>query len=118
MNKTERRLSRVLDDMKDHREIKDWEFEPEKFRMADKTWYSPDFRVTLLDSRNVYIEVKVSKKDGSILWRDDAAVKCKTIAELHPIVLYLAVWGQNRWAITRMPSRKWGWINVDIQWRT
>lgn len=117
MNKTERRLSQVLNEMKGHHEILDWEFEPEKFRMADKTWYRPDFRVTLLNYINIFIEVKVRKKDGSILWTDDGAVKCKTVPEIHPIVLYLAVWRQGRWTITRMPSRKWGWINVDIQWR-
>jgi hypothetical protein len=97
--------------------IRDWAFEPEKLRLADKTWFKPDFRVTLIDGRNVFVEVKVRKKDGSILWTDDGAVKVKTVPELHPFAIFLAVWGEQRWMVTRMPSRNYGWISVDIQWR-
>jgi len=117
MNKTERRLSRILHFMKDQHDIRDWAFESEKFRMADKTWYTPDFRVTLPDALNLFVEVKVRKKDGGILWKDDAAVKIKTIAELQPYPFFLAVYDPTGWEITRLPSRNWGWIPVNLQWR-
>ncbi len=117
MNKTESRLSRGLEDMKRQGEILDWAFEPEKFRLADRTWLRPDFRVTLNDDRNIFVEVKVAKKDGSILWTDDGAVKIKTVPELHPYAFFLAVYGDQRWTITRLPSRRWGHIHVDIAWR-
>ncbi len=117
MNKTERRLSRILHFMQHQGDIRAWDFAPEKFRMADKTWYTPDFRVTLPDAHNLFVEVKVRKKDGSILWKDDAAVKIKTIAELQPYPFFLAVYDPTGWEITRLPSRNWGWIPVNLEWR-
>lgn len=110
MNKTEARFARGLEAMKFARIIRDFAFEPERLRMADRTYYKPDFRVTLDDGRNAFIEVK-----GGFA-RDDAMVKIKTIAELHPYPFFLAVYRDHRWTITRLPSRNWGWINADIEW--
>jgi hypothetical protein len=117
MNKTERRFSEVLDCMVDDYEIQRWDFEPEKFRLADRTWLKPDFRITLHSGMNVFVEVKVARADGSVLWTDDGAVKIKTVPELHPYPFFLAVYGDRRWTITRLPSRNYGWIHVDIDWR-
>ncbi len=116
MNKTEGKFANILWGMMHAGEILDYSFEPIKFRLAQKTGYTIDFRVTLPNFQNIYIEVKASKKDGSILWRDDAAVKCKTVPEMHPYPFFLAVCGEDGWTVTRLPSRKWGHIPADVKW--
>lgn len=55
---------------------------PEKLRLADRTWYCPDFRVIELDGSVRFDEVKG-------FMRDDAAVKLKVAAELHPYRFFL-----------------------------
>ncbi len=112
MNKTENRLADILRWMKDQKEIIDWAFEPEKFRLADRTFLTPDFRVTLLNHQNVFIECK-----GGFI-RDDAIVKLKVVAETHPYVFFLAVFKDRHWTITRLPSRTWSGIKAEIAWHT
>jgi hypothetical protein len=116
MNKTESRFADLLWLMKHDGEIIDYAFEPEKFRLAQKTFLLPDFRVTLPNFQNVFVEVKAAKKNGAPLWTDDGAVKIKTIPELHPYAFFLAVYGHQGWSVTRMPSQRWGHIKADIEW--
>jgi hypothetical protein len=52
-------------------------FEPEKLRLADKTFFTPDFRVVTSDGFIEFHEVKG-------FWEDDARVKIKVAAEMHP----------------------------------
>jgi hypothetical protein len=115
MNKTEARFGRRLDDLKARGVLREWAFEPEKFRLADRTWYRPDFRLVFPDGRVAFVEVKVRKKDGSVLWTDDGAVKAKAVAELHPYPFFLASYGEGGWIVARLPSRHYGWIGVDIE---
>ena len=77
MNKTEEAFSKVLDKWLAAGMITRWDFEPEKFRLADNTFYTPDFRVIMDDMRVIFYEVKG-------FWRDDARVKIKVCADLHP----------------------------------
>ena len=77
MNKTEEAFSRVLEGWKATGQILRWDFEPEKLRLADRTFYTPDFRVIDRDSVVAFYEVKG-------FMRDDAAVKIKVAAEQHP----------------------------------
>ncbi len=58
-------------------EILECMFEPLKFRLADRTFYTPDFLVMLPDGT---IEIHESKGH----WEDDARVKIKVAAEMHP----------------------------------
>lgn len=58
-------------------EIAAAQFEAEKLRLADRTFYEPDFRVVLNDGSIEMHEVKG-------FWEDDARVKIKVAAELHP----------------------------------
>jgi len=110
-NKTEQRFIRGLDFMKAKGAIREWAFEPEKFRLADRTWYCPDIRITLPTGQNLFVEVK-----GGFI-RDDAIVKLKVAAESHPYPFFLAVYQKkDGWTITRMPSRQFGWIAVDVEW--
>jgi len=83
MNGTESAYAAVLDARKRLGEIVDWSFEPEKLRLADKTFYSPDFRVLLADGSLEFHEVKACKSDGKPLFEDDARVKIKVAAEQH-----------------------------------
>lgn len=117
MNRTEARFARLLDAMHAAGTIRAWAFEAEKFRLADRTWWTPDFRVTLPDGRNAFVEVKARTRGGSVRWTDDGAVKAKTAPELHPCAFFLASYGDGGWRVTRLPSRHHGWIEVDIEWR-
>ncbi len=83
MNKTEAAYANLLELRKKAGAIKSWRFEPMKFRLADKTYYTPDFMVTFTD-RIEFHEVKG-------FWEDDARVKIKVVAEMFPEFLFVAV---------------------------
>src|SRR6202012_3886890 len=55
--------------------IKDYAFETMKFRLAKRTWFTPDFPVLLLDYTLALVEVK-----GGYI-REDAMIKLKVAAE-------------------------------------
>lgn len=77
MNKTEERYAQRL--MLLHRagEIEWYEFDAIKLRLADKTFYTPDFLVMLASG-----EIEVHEVKGH--WEDDARVKIKVAASLFP----------------------------------
>ena len=77
MNKTERAFADILEARRLTGEVLEWAFEPEKFRLADNTFYTPDFRVIFADEMVMFFEVKGH-------WEDDARVKIKVCAEQHP----------------------------------
>lgn len=78
MNKTEARYeNHVLRPALFAHEIKAYWFESFKLRLADRTWYTPDFVV----QRNDKIEI-VEIKGGFI--RDDSMVKYKVAKEMYP----------------------------------
>ncbi len=104
MNQTEGKFANILWGMMHSGEILDYSFEPEKFRLAQKTFLKIDFRVTLPNFQNVFVEVK-----GGFI-REDAMVKLKLVAEHHPYVFFLAQFKDNWWTVTRLPSGKWGHI--------
>lgn len=62
-------------------EITGWRFESYKLRLADNTWFTPDFMVQLSTGEIELHEVKACRADNSILIEDDAAVKLKVAAE-------------------------------------
>lgn len=78
MNKTEAAYRDYLEARKQAGSIIWYKFEGMKFRLADKTFYTPDFAVLLADGRLQAHEVKG-------YWEDDARVKIKVAAELYPI---------------------------------
>lgn len=55
-----------------------WRYEAIKLRLADATFYSPDFAVQLADGELQLHEVKG-------FWQDAARVKTKVVAELFPL---------------------------------
>jgi len=84
MNKTEREYADYLDLQVAAGLIACWSFEPLKLRLADRTFYEPDFQVQTPAGHLELHEVKG-------FWADDARVKIKVAAELHPCYLFKAV---------------------------
>jgi len=96
MNKLEQDYAAtVLEPMKQAGLIQGYEFERLKLRLADKTFYTPDFLVV----RDECFEIHEVKGH----WEDDARVKIKVAAEMFPWFLFKA--------IRRAPKREGGgWV--------
>ena len=93
MNKTERRYADQLEIMKCSGDIIDWKFEPLKFKIADKTYYTIDFMV-IHRGHIEFVEIK-----GFL--RDDAAVKFKAVAAMFP-------WFE--WSMIRWKNKEWQYV--------
>ena len=96
LNKTEEAYRRHLELRKVAGEVVWYAFEGIKLRLADKTFYTPDFAVQLADGSLELHEVKGR-------WMDDARVKTKVAAAQFPIRI-IAVTAQAKklgggWAI-------------------
>ncbi|WP_299078953.1 hypothetical protein [uncultured Paraglaciecola sp.] len=76
-NKTEQAYESMLNKMMVAGEILWYRFEGIKLRLADNTFYSPDFAVMLASGQMEMHEVKGH-------WLDDARVKIKVAAEQYP----------------------------------
>lgn len=80
MNKTEHAYAVQLDAQKVSGEILWWKFEGIKFRLADNTFYTPDFAVMLPNG-----EIEIHETKGSLSFiQDDAKVKIKVAADIYP----------------------------------
>ena len=77
MNKTEAAYAKLLEEMKYAGEVAWYRFEGVKLRLADNTFYSPDFAVMRSDGQMEMHEVKG-------MWTDDARVKIKVAADAYP----------------------------------
>lgn len=77
LNKTEKAYEDMLKCMIVAGELLWYRFEGLKLRLADNTFYTPDFFVMKSDGSLECIEVKG-------YWMDDARVKIKVAAELYP----------------------------------
>ncbi len=77
MNKTEATYGAELERRKSSGEILWYRFEGIKLRLADNTFYTPDFAVLASDGVMEIHEVKG-------YWEDDARVKIKVAAEMYP----------------------------------
>lgn len=90
MTATEKRYSEVLEGMRLSGEIDRWDFEPERLVLADRTQFTPDFRVILNDGSVVMVEVKPAGWEH-IPNQDMSNVKVKVAAQLHPYIFWRAV---------------------------
>jgi hypothetical protein len=81
MNKTEAAYAKMLEARKQAGEVAWYAFEALKFRLADNTFYTPDFAVMLASGQLEAHEVKG-------FWADDARVKIKCAAEKFPIQFF------------------------------
>lgn len=77
MNKTEQAYAADLELARAAGAVAWFKFEGVKLRLADSTFYTPDFAVMLADGQLEMHEVKG-------FWEDDARVKIKVAAELYP----------------------------------
>ena len=78
MNQTESAYARTLELRKAAGEVAWYKFEGLKFRLADNTFYTPDFAVQLADGALEAHEVKG-------YWQDDARAKIKIAADMYPL---------------------------------
>jgi hypothetical protein len=93
MNKTEAAYAWILEAEKRAGEIIDWKFEPFGLRLADKTFYHPDFIVVKKDGFEIH-ETK-----GAFI-REDAIVKLKIAAEQFPWWRFkMAQYKDKQWKI-------------------
>lgn len=81
MNKLESQYRLYLELLKSAGRILWYSFEGMKFRLADKTFYTPDFMVMLADGTLEAHEIKGAKA----IFMDDAKVKVKVAAEMYPV---------------------------------
>jgi hypothetical protein len=77
MNKTETAYAAHLEKLKAAGAILWWKFEGLKFRLADNTFYTPDFDVMTVEGLIECHEVKG-------FWMDDARQKIKIAADMYP----------------------------------
>ncbi len=96
MNKTEAAYARYLESLQQMGEVVWYRFEGLKFRLAESTFYTPDFVVMLHDGTLEAHEVKG-------FWKDDARAKIKIAADMYPL-RFIAVRAQPKrdgggWAV-------------------
>ena len=84
MNRTEAAYAEQLEADRLAGIVASWRYEAIKLRLADKTWYTPDFFVITTAGGIDMVEVKG-------WWRDDARVKIKVAAEMYPEFRFRAV---------------------------
>lgn len=83
MNKTEAKYAMRLDLLQKAGEILSYRFEALKFRLADRTFYTPDFLVVTPD------QIELHEVKGFL--EEDANVKWKMAAELFPEFKFLMI---------------------------
>lgn len=92
MNKTEAEYAAMLELRKRAGEIAWYAFESVKLRLADATFYSPDFTVMLANGALELHEVKG-------FWQDDARVKIKVAAALFPFQFFAVTKKRGAWEV-------------------
>ena len=86
MNKTEQRFANTLETLKQANEVLWYRFAPLSIKLAEKTFYRPDFMVLRKDYVIEIIDIKGSK--GVI--QDDSHAKIKIAADIYPFRFLLA----------------------------
>lgn len=91
MNRTEAQYAQRLEERLQNGGIAWFKFEAVKLRLADKTFYTPDFAVMLADGTLEMHEVKG-------FWEDDARVKVKVAASLYPFRFIAVTHKRGAWS--------------------
>ena len=84
MNKLEEKYAAHLELQRQAGQIVFWRYEAIKFRLADRTWYGPDFWVMRPDGT-----MEIHETKGFM--EDDANVKIKAVAEQFPEFMFVLV---------------------------
>jgi hypothetical protein len=109
MNGTERDYAAHLEAERRAGRIKRWDREPEALRLADRTTYWPDFRVVAADDAVEFHEVKPAKgKTGTFFAHEDAWLKLKIVAGMHPYRFVVA------WPASKRDGRVTEWHRKAI----
>lgn len=103
MSGLELKYQAVLEHQKQQGEILSFRFEAIKLRLADMTWYTPDFSVLRADGEIELIEVKGSWNAPN---QDGSRIKLKVAAETYPEFHFSAV--------TPIPKRDGGGWKKEI----
>lgn len=98
MNKTEAAYAQHLEVLKQAGDVLWYRFEGLKFRLADKTFLTPDFVVM---NRNSVIELH----DVKGFMMDDANVKMKVAADQYPFDFYIIRKTKSFWTKTPVSHR-------------
>ncbi len=97
MNKTESAYASLLELRLRAGELSWFKFEGLKFRLADNTFYTPDFAVMLADGQLQAHECKG-------FWTDDGRAKIKIAADMYPLQFL---------AVTQKPKKDGGGWKVE-----
>lgn len=92
MNKTESSYQHRLELLRRSGDIAWYKFEAINLRLADSTFYKPDFFVMLADGTLEVHEVKGH-------WTDDARVKIKVAADIYPFRFLAVKRKAGRWEV-------------------
>jgi len=92
MNRTEEAYANHLEKLKSQGEILWFKFEGMKFRLADNTFYTPDFCVMRANG-----EIEAHEVKG--FWLDKARVKIKVAADQFPIKFIAIKINRNQFTI-------------------
>ena len=92
MNRTEAKYAAELELQRAAGTVAWWKFEGVKLRLADATFYTPDFNVMLADGTLEMHEIKG-------FWQDDARVKIKVAASLYPFRFVALTHKRGAWQI-------------------
>lgn len=91
MNKLESKYAAHLEARKLAGEVAEWHYEAVKFKLADKTHYTPDFMVMLSDGTIEFHEAKG-------FWREDARIKIKVAARMYPFRFVAITKSKQGWS--------------------
>jgi hypothetical protein len=108
MNGTEQEYARLLEVRHRAGELLWYRYEPVKLRLADRTYYTPDFLVVANDMTLELHEVKHARAGQRTYYTDDSRVKIKVAAEQYPMFSFVGVtkraksdgggWSEERFA--------------------
>jgi hypothetical protein len=105
-NKTEQAYEAFLETLRHAGQVVWFKFEGVKLRLADNTFYTPDYAVMLANGQMEMHEVKGARA----IFQDDAKVKVKVAAEMYPFAFVVAFPIQKTkgggWEFDFYPSRE------------
>lgn len=90
MNKTEAQYAEHLECERLSGRLAWWAFEPIKLKLADSTFYTPDFALLMPNGQLVLDDVK-GRKGDSYFCQEDSKLKVKVAAQAFPMV-FRFVW--------------------------
>jgi len=100
MNKLETRYANRLKELILAGDIQEYTYETVKLKLAEKTWYTPDFMVILANGEVQFHETKAYMEE-------DANVKLKGIAEKFPAFTFILVKEERKqWVFRTIPPHK------------